>query len=102
MKERSSSSEIHGLNRAYFHFVVTETFLERGLDCPSPQQIDAAIQRTGDLMKHVIETSFRLSSPQKIAADFGLSVLEIRHLYYHALYKVISMLEDQAESKEVN
>lgn len=93
MKERSNSSEIRGLNRAYFHFVVTETFLERGLDCPSPQQIDAAIQRTGDLMKHVIETSFRLVEPSKVAAEVGLSVIETRQLYDQALGKVVSLLE---------
>ena len=93
MKERSNSSEIRGLNRAYFHFVVTETFLDRGLACPSAQQIDAAIQQTSGLLKQVLETSFRLIEPAKVAAEVGLSVIETRQLYDQAVSKVISILE---------
>lgn len=93
MKERSNSSDIRGLNREHFHFLVTEIFLDRGLACPSAQQIDAAIQQTRGLMKRVVETSFRLIDPAKTAAELGLSDLETKQLYGEALSKVVSLLE---------
>lgn len=93
MKEKLNSGEIRGLNREHFHFLVTETFLDRGLACPSAQQIDGAIQQTNDSMKKFLKTSFRLGNPQKIAAELGLSVLETQQLYYQALGKVVSLLE---------
>ena len=93
MKEKLTTGEIHGLSREYFYFLVEETFLGRGLACPSAQQIDRAIQQTSGLMKQVVEASFRLIHPAKVATELGLGVLKTRQLYGEALSKVVSILE---------
>lgn len=93
MKERLTSSEIRGLNREHFHFLVTEIFLDRGLACPGAKEIDSAIQQTSGSLKTVVEASFRLIDPAKVAAELGLGVIETRQLYGEALSKVVSLLE---------